>query len=263
MGGLLHDTPMKSLPIFSLVSVLAGFATWQLLSQSGWFSPLVLPSPVAVWDSLLVVSTKGYAGSSLWTNLAVSIARLATGFIVAIVIGVPLGLAMGSSRRINAIFYPFIEMYRPLPSLAYLGLLVIWFGIGEVSKIVLLALAALPPIVLSSAGAVRSVRVDRIEGARSLGLEGFSLFYHVVFPSCTPDILTSIRVGFGFAYTTLVAAEMIGASSGIGWMVLNASTYVVSEVVIVGIMVIGVTGVAFDGALRALQRWLVPWTGRA
>ena len=254
---------MKSLPIYSLVSVLAGFGAWQLLSQFGVFSPLVLPSPAAVWDSLLIVSTKGYAGSSLWTNLAVSLARLGTGFTVAIIVGVPLGLAMGSSGRINAIFYPFVEMYRPLPSLAYLGLLVIWFGIGEVSKIVLLALAGLPPIVLSAASAVRSVRVDRIEGARSLGLEGYTLFYHVVFPSCVPDIVTSIRVGFGFAYTTLVAAEMIGASSGIGWMVLNASTYVVSEVVIVGIIVIGVTGVAFDWALRALHKWLVPWAGRA
>lgn len=249
--------------LYSAGTVMAIFGLWYLAGVFHVFSPVILPSPGSVWREFLIVSTRGYAGSSLWTNLLVSMGRLMSGFIGAIVVGVPVGLGMGIDKRFKAVMDPIIEFYRPLPPLAYLSLIILWFGIGEFSKILLLGLAALPPILVSSASAVRSVRIERIQGARSLGMQGFSLFRFVILPSCLPEILTSIRVAFGVAYTTLVAAEMVAASSGIGWMVLHASQFLVSTVVIIGVIVMGITGVLFEIMFRALHSWLIPWEGRS
>ena len=249
--------------LYGAASVLAFVAAWYFVTQAELVPAVVLPSPEAVGRAFVMVATDGYAGATIWHSLSVSLARLGAGFGAAVVIGVPLGLAMGVSATVRQIFNPWIQFYRPVPPIAYLSLVVIWFGVGEGSKFVLLFLAGLAPIVVSTAAAVGAVRRERIEGALSLGVDGFALFRHVILPSCLPDILISIRVAFGITYMTLIAAEMIATSSGVAQMMLTAAQTLATAVVIVGLLVIGVTAICFDRILLAVHAKLTPWAGRA
>ena len=185
------------------------------------------------------------------------------GFLLAVVTAVPLGLAIGYSSRVRAIFDPLIEFYRPLPPLAYYTLLVIWLGIENESKIALLYLAAFPPLSVSAMAGVKGVTPERIQGAQSLGAGRWQVFRYVIFPSCLPEIFTGMRVSIGFTYTTLVAAEMVAATSGVGWMVLDASKFLRSDVIFMGNIVMGITGIALDRIIRVVERRVVPWKGKA
>ncbi|MGE0237641.1 MAG: ABC transporter permease [Parvibaculaceae bacterium] len=252
----------KATSLISIASVVIGLAAWFALASSGLFSSILLPKPAELWRVAVMLVTEGYAGRSFWSSYAISLLRVAAGFGIAVVAGSVIGMAMGLNRTIGGLLYPLIEIYRPLPALAYYSLLVLLLGIDESSKIAVLALGGLPPIVLATWDATASVRPERVEGARSLGLSRWQVICRVIFPSCLPDILTGARIGFGLSFTTLVAAEMIAATSGLGWMVYQASQYAESAVVIVGLIVMGVTGIAVDAGFRALQSWLVPWVGK-
>ena len=249
--------------LLGFASVLGGLAVWAAVAAAGWVSPIVLPSPLEVISDCWSLLAAGYAGQSLWLNCAASLLRLTEGFGLAVLFGVPIGVAMGLSWVIQGLLDPLIEAYRPLPALSYYTLLILWLGIGESSKVAVLALAGLPPIVLAAVNAVKSVRRERIEGALSLGLSAPQLIRYVVLPSCLPALLSSMRVAFGFSYTTLVAAEMIASTSGLGWMVYRASQYAAASVVIVGLLIMGGTGILVDAALNRLQQKLVPWARHA
>jgi len=245
--------------LVSFASVVAGIVLWELLARSGWFSPILLPSPGAVWSEFLRLS----AESDLWTNYVVTLRRLFLGLGVAVLCGVPVGLLMGMSLVARGLLNPPIELYRPLPAISYFAILIMWFGIGEQSIVSVLALGGFPPIVLETLHAVGKVRKERIEGARSMGLSTAGVIRHVVLPSCLPQILTGIRVGLGLAYSVVVAAEMVASTSGLGWMVYNASQFVESGTVITGLVLMGLTGLALDGLMQIIQRKLVPWVAHA
>jgi taurine transport system permease protein len=158
---------------------------------------------------------------------------------------------------------PLIEFYRPLPPLAYLPLVIIWLGIGELAKVVLIFLAVFAPICLNTRAGVRAVPREQLLAAASLGASRMQLIRHVVLPAALPEILTGMRVGIGFGWTTLVAAEMVAAESGLGFLVLNAKDFLATDVVIAGIFVIGVIAYGFDLALRWVEAKVVPWKGLA
>lgn len=205
----------------------------------------------------------GYRGKSLWYHLGASMTRLGIGVGLAVVIGIPLGLLMGTSRTVAAIFDPIIEFYRSLPPLGYYTLLIVWLGIGESPKITLLFLAALAPIVINTRAGVRSVRATWLEQARCLGASQSYIFWRVMIPACMPYIFAGLKLSLGFAYTTLVAAELIAATEGIGWMVLDASKFLRMDVIFVGVIVMGVTAMLLDRFLRWLEDRIVPWRGKA
>ena len=221
-----------------------------------------VPTPAATWRAFLDIAAQGYRGHTLLEHLGASLTRVLLAFAGSAVLGILIGLGIGSSRRVAAAVNPFIEFYRPLPPLAYYTLLVIWLGIGDASKVALLLLAGLPPVVIATASGVRSVRADYVNGAQSLGATRSQVFRYVVVPSALPDILTGLRVSIGFTYTTLVAAEMVAGVNGVGWMVLDASKFLQSDVIFVGIVLMGGTGLALDASLRGLERVLVPWRGK-
>lgn len=206
---------------------------------------------------------EGYRGTSLWIHLGWSLYRMLVGVGLAVVTGIPLGLLMGSSHRVAAFFDPLIEFYRPLPPLGYYTLLIVWMGIGEASKITLLFLAALAPIVINTRAGVRSVRVTWVEQAQCLGAGRFYTFWHVMVPASLPYIFAGLKLSFGFAYTTLVASELVAATRGVGWMVLDASKFLRVDVIFVGIIVMGITAMLLDRLLRYLEDCAVPWRGRA
>ncbi|MBQ1352418.1 MAG: ABC transporter permease subunit, partial [Firmicutes bacterium] len=212
--------------------------------------------------ALVVITTDGYKGSTLFGHLGASFFRLFTAFFLAIATAVPLGLLSGYNKKVRAAFDPIIEFYRPLPPLAYYTLLVLWLGIGNGSKITLLYLACFAPIYIACVAAVTKVPANYINAAATLGANKKQIFMKVIFPYCLPDMFTGIRTAMGVGYSTLVAAEMVAAVSGIGWMVLDASNWLRSDIIFAGIIVMGVTGILIDAILRFIERKVVPWKGK-
>jgi taurine transport system permease protein len=249
-------------PIITLITLAVLLLTWQVIAASGRVPAYFVPTPARTWMAFTDLLAHGYRGHSLLEHLGASLARVLIAFAASAVIGIPLGLGIGASRRLAAIVNPLIEFYRPLPPLAYYTLLVIWLGIGDASKIALLWLAALPPVVIATASAVRGVRSDYVHGARSLGATRAQVFRYVIFPASLPEIFTGLRVSIGFTYTTLVAAEMVAGVNGVGWMVLDASKFLQSDVIFVGIILMGLTGLGLDATMRLVERWAVPWRGK-
>lgn len=248
--------------MISLATVLGLIALWYLISALALIPELFLPSPTAVWHKFLTVSQQGFMHATLWQHLAESLARVLSALFAAIVIGVPLGICMGLNRWVAAIFDPIVELLRPIPPLAYLPLLVIWFGIGESTKVLLIFLSILTPIVISSAYGVLSHQKNRERAALSLGATRVQVLKYVILPAALPHILTGIRIGLGVGWSTLVAAELVAAERGIGFMLQSAAQFLVTDVVILGIIVIAIVAVSFELFLRWLQKQLAPWYGQ-
>lgn len=251
------------MPLVSILSVLGGIFIWFLVASSGIFSNILLPTPTEIGNVASMLATEGYGGRSFWECYGISMLRVALGFGIAVILGSVLGISMGLNRTVAGLLYPLVEAYRPLPALAYYSLLVLLLGIGEASIITVLTLAGLPPIILSTRDAARAVNPQRLEGAMSLGLNRRQIILKVILPSCIPDLMSSSRIGFGMSFTTLVAAEMIAGTSGLGWLVYQASQYSESAVVIVGLVAMGFTGIAIDYGFRRLQNLFSPWVGKS
>ncbi len=240
-------------------TVVGIFVLWTLLTRYKLVNPLFLPAPEVVWKSFVETLTVGYQGKLLHEHMAASLGRILAGYLAACAIGIPLGLLMGLSTRVKAVFDPIVEFYRPLPPLALYTLLVMWLGIGDTSKIALLFLAALPPLSISAMHAARSIDVAHVRAARMLGATRTQMFRHVFLPSCLPGICTGMRISLGFTYTVLVASEIVAATAGIGWMIWDASKFLLGDVVIMGLFVLGLTGLALDWFIRQLERLITPW----
>jgi taurine transport system permease protein len=252
----------STLPI-SIGAGVAIVALWWVVSEARIVSHLFLPTPGEVIAAAVSVYRDGYANATLWEHVSASLMRILTAAAIAIVLGTPIGLSMGISRWAKGVFDTPIEFYWPLPPLAYLPLMIIWLGIGETSKITLLTLAMFAPIALSAQAGVRSVSVERVNAALSLGADRLQLLREVVLPSALPEILTGIRIALGVGWGTLVAAELIAATRGIGYLIMSASQFLATDVVFVGIGIIAACAFAFSFAMRMIERWLVPWKGQS
>lgn len=246
----------------SVGSVVTLVVLWFVVTALQILPELFLPSPSAVWHKFVAVSHEGFMKATLWEHLAKSMGRVLMALFAAIVIGVPLGLWMGLNQWARAVFDPLIELLRPIPPLAYLPLLVIWFGIGETTKVLLIFLSILAPIVISSTYGVLSHQLNRERAALSLGATRSQVLKYVILPAALPHILTGIRIGLGVGWSTLVASELVAADRGIGFMVQSAAQFMVTDTVILGIIVIAVVAVSFEVYLRWLQKQLAPWYGQ-
>ncbi len=246
----------------SVASIVALLFMWWLVTAAGWVKPLFVPSPGAIVAKFVDVWQNGFTNTSLLEHIAVSTARVFGAFLLACLAGIPLGLAMGMSPLFRGIFDPVIEFYRPIPPLAYLPLMIIWFGIGETSKVLLIFLSVFAPVTLGARAGVRSAAIEQIHAAYSFGASRWQVMRHVILPSALPEILTAMRIGIGFGWTTLVAAEMVAATKGLGYMVLSASQFLQTSTVIMGIFVIAAIAYAFDLLMRFVERRVVPWKGR-
>lgn len=246
----------------SVATALTIIGLWWLISKLGAVPHLFLPRPDEVLEQIGVVYRDGYAGASLFEHIRASLFRIVVAAAIAIAAGVPLGLLMGLNRWAKGVLDTPIEFYWPLPPLSYLPLMIIWLGIGEVSKITLLVLAMFAPICLSAQAGVRSLPIERVNAARSLGASRLQLFVDIVLPSALPEILTGVRIALGVGWGTLVAAELIASTRGIGFMIMSASQFLATDVVFVGIGIIAVCAFSFSAAIRFLETVLVPWKGK-
>jgi taurine transport system permease protein len=235
---------------------------WIGITQGGLVNELFLPGPVLLWDGFVDLLKNGYRDRTIWEHAGLSLRRVLLGFATGAAAGTLLGLAMGYNRRIEAFFTPLVEFFRPLPQLAYLILLIVWFGIEETAQVVLLFLTALPVAAVAAMDGVKSVSVQRIQAAQSLGAGEWQIFRYVVFPSALHEIFTGARLAIGVVYTTLIAAEIIAGSTGFGWIILDAGRFLRSDYVFVGILVLGTMGLLLDRLLLAAERRIVHWTGR-
>lgn len=246
----------------SVTSLVALLGIWWAVTAFGLIAPLFLPAPQQVFHQLLVVaSPQGFMDATLWQHLAASLTRILTALLAAMLIGVPVGMLMGLNDTARAVLDPLIELYRPVPPLAYLPLMVIWFGIGETSKILLIFLAIFAPVVMSTLAGVRSAQQVRLRAAQSLGATRWQTLWFVVLPGALPEILTGLRIGLGVGWSTLVAAELIAATRGLGFMVQSAGEFLATDVVLAGIAVIALIAFFLELGLRAIQRHLTPWHG--
>lgn len=243
----------------TLLAVTVVVAAWVAVTSAGLVRDIFLPGPGELWQGLQELVTEGYKGHSLAEHIGISLTRVLVGFATGAVAGTLLGLAMGTWRTVDAAAAPYIEFLRPLPQLAYLVLLIVWLGIGEASKIVLLFLAAIPVSAIAARDGVRNVAPERINAARALGASPWQIFVHVIAPGALPEILTGARLAAGIVYATLIAAEIIAGSDGIGWLIVDAGHFLRSDYVFVGIVIIGLAGLAIDALLQWLQRRIVHW----
>lgn len=261
--GEIYGVPGQGESLRISTIVIAGLIfVWWLVTQIGLIKPLFLPSPMAVIDAFLVVLKDGFTGASFWEHTWISTLRVFGAFLLACVVGIPLGIAMGMSPVARGIFDPPIEFYRPIPPLAYLPLMIIWFGIDELSKVLLIFLSVLAPMALGARAGVKSAAIEQIHAAYSFGATRWQVIRMVILPSAMPEIFTAMRIGIGFGWTTLVAAEMVASTAGLGYMVLSASKFLQTPIVIMGIIVIAAIAYAFDHLVRFVERRVVPWKGR-
>lgn len=246
----------------SLGSVAAFFALWQLAATRQWVDPLLLPSLGDIGLTAQELLQDGYRQVPLWQHVAVSLARALSAFAVAIALGIPLGLLMGMSQGLSAVLNPFVQFLRPLPKIALIPLAVVWLGIGEASKFFLIFIATFLSVVVGATAAVERMGQARIRVAQTLGATKYQIFWRVVLPDALPDLFTATRLSIGIGWTSLIAAEMIAASSGLGWMVINASAYLRTDIVMLGILLLGGTGYLLDLLILGLQRLFIPWAGK-
>ncbi|EKZ6357940.1 TPA: taurine ABC transporter permease TauC [Klebsiella aerogenes] len=254
--------PLSRQLTLSVATLAVLLAIWWAVTALQLISPLFLPSPWQVLQKLLTIAgPQGFMDATLWQHLAASLTRIAIALILAAIVGVPVGIAMGLSPTVRGILDPLIELYRPVPPLAWLPLVIIWFGIGETPKILLIYLAIFAPVVMSTLAGVKSAQQVRIRAAQSLGASRAQVLWLVILPGALPEILTGLRIGLGVGWSTLVAAELIAATRGLGFMVQSAGEFLATDVVLAGIAVIAIIAFVLELGLRALQRRLTPWHG--
>lgn len=243
---------------------MTGRGSLNVTPYAGWqMEPIWLPPPEAVWQRLTEIATDGFRNASLAEHLGYSLFRVLVGFALGAIFGVPLGYAMGLSGWFRGWFDPIVEFMRPVPPLALIPLVIIWAGIGEVGKIVLLFLAALWIMAIAARAGVSGVRITKVHAAYSLGASKWQIMRHVIIPNSLPDIFTGARVAMGVCWGTVVAAELVAADKGAGMMIMTASKFQNTDIVLMGIILIGVIGFGIDILMRMAERALVPWKGKA
>jgi NitT/TauT family transport system permease protein len=227
-----------------------GAATW-----SGWVPPLFLASPektlVAGWSLL---TEFGFAG-----DIAITIWRVFGGFAIAALLGVPLGLMMGAFKPVEAFFEPFISFARYLPASAFIPLLILWAGVGEAQKLSVIFIGSFFQVVIMVAVIAGATRMDLVEAAYTLGARAGGVVKRVIIPSAAPQVMETLRLVLGWAWTYVIVAELIGATSGIGHMIMDSQRLLDTGQMIFGIVVIGVIGLVTDFLFKALNRRLFPW----
>lgn len=219
------------------------------------FNPILLPPPQVVLQTGIKLAASG----ELHTHILASMSRVVQGFILAAVAGVALGALVGRSRLLENLIEPTIELLRPIPPLAFLPMMVLWFGIGEMSKIAFIAYAAFFPIFTTTVEGIKYVDPVLMRAAASLGASERDLFRYVVLPAAMPSIITGLRLGFALSFFVIVAAEFIAADSGLGYLINDARTFFLVSQMLLGAAVIGIIGFIVNVALRRLENRLLRW----
>ena len=255
-SGISHEAAV------SAATVAVMIAAWVVVTTIFRVSPMVLPSPRAMGDELATLLTSGYAGKPLYLHIAKSLFRSLTGLVAGLALAIPIGLAMGYNRTINAALVPVFGFFRPIPPIAFIPLMILWFGIGELSKVLLIFAASFNYTVLNSAAGMRAVPEQLIRKARNLGLTRWQLFTSVMLPAAMPHIFTGIKTSTAVSWAIVVAAELIAAQEGLGFIIQDAGTFFRITDVFFGIIIVGLIGVSLELVISRVERRTLHWQGK-
>ena len=255
-----HNREQRIAALLRVTSIALFFAVWYavaILNAQVFkvFNPLLLPAP----HTVLFAGIEMVRTGELQRDILASLSRVVQGFLLAAVVGVAAGTAVGRSRRLEYLVEPTVELLRPIPPLAFLPMMVLWFGIGETSKIAFIAYAAFFPIFTTTLEGIKYVDPVLIRAASSLGASERDIFRYVVLPAAMPNIITGLRIGFGLSFFVIVAAEFIAADSGLGFLINDARTFFLVANMLLGAAVIGAIGFTFNILLRRLEARLLRW----
>jgi len=246
--------------VVGLITIAAVIGLWFVLTTlTGTISPGRFPSPSDFWTSASQIWTRGYAGGTLLGHALHSLRLVALGFTVAVVTGVPLGLLMGWSRRAEALINPVFLLIRPIPPLAWIPLAILWLGLGDAAKIMVIWFAAFVPSVINTFAGVRSIKRPVLEAANMLGTPGWRFVREVLVPAASPMIFTGLRLSLQASWTTLVAAELVGALLGIGFVLNMAQQDIYPGMILVGMVAVAVLGWATTWVLGQAERRALAW----
>jgi ABC-type nitrate/sulfonate/bicarbonate transport system permease component len=226
---------------------------WEAVARSGAVSPLVFPPPSAALVGSLHRMSPGEVGA----HVGASLLRIAWGFGLGAGLGVVLGIALGWYRWLAALLGPLVELVRPIPPLAWIPMAIIWFGLGEPSKVFVIFLGAFFPVFTNAYKGMTGIDPVLLRAAQTMGLAGPRLLFQVAIPAAMPDLATGIRVGWGLSFAVVIAAELIAADRGLGFMIMRAREFGDIGVIIFGILLIGVTNLVTDYAIGGVIRWRV------
>jgi NitT/TauT family transport system permease protein/taurine transport system permease protein len=231
-------------------------------TATGWVSPNTFPTPPEVGTALRQIATEGYANAALLEHVLRSVALVTMGFVVASTIGIALGLAMGASRTVEALANPIFLVLRPIPPLAWIPLAIVWLGLGDAAKIMVIFFAAFVPSVINSFTGVRQIDRPIFEAAAMLGVRGARYWRQVLIPGALPSIFTGLRLSLQASWTTLVAAELVGAVAGLGQILNQASQDIYPAMIVVGMASVALCGWLMTLGLGWLERRVMPWKAR-
>ena len=262
--------------LWSVATVAALLFAWWAVTRWGLLDPIFWPpldgglypwdNPArarpGVVDRFASLVVEGYRNVPLWEHVWTSVRRVLLGVLCGALAGIPLGFAMGLNSVARGLLDPVVEFIRPIPPLALIPLVILWLGIDEAAKTFLLFLAALFIMLIAARAGVSSVRISKVHAAYSLGASKPQVLRYVILPNALPEIFTGLRTSMGVCWGTLVAAELVAADQGVGSMMMVAKNFLQTDVVVIGIILIGVIGFAIEMLMRALEVWLIPWKGK-
>jgi NitT/TauT family transport system permease protein len=241
-----------------VVSLLAGIGIWWFLAATVFRTQHTLPTPGQVVSAARQLAASG----TLWSDVEPSLLRVVTGFVTGVAVAIPVGFLMGWYRVARGLLEPWIQFFRTIPPLALTPMIIVFFGIGETAKVVLIFLASFLATVIATYQGVRNVDGTLIKAARALGASDWVVFRRVVVPASLPFIFTGARIGLGSSWATLVAAELVAANSGLGYLMETSAQYFNTAAIVVAIICIGVLGFVMDRILLALEARLTHWQER-
>ena len=244
---------------YRLSLVFALVALWEVASRAGWVGSTSFPAPSLIGR----VVADQVASGSLLADIWASLSRVLAGVLIASLLGITLGVALATWERLACLVSPVIELIRPISVIAWIPVAIIWFGLGDRASWVLIALGAFFPVFTNTYSGVKLIPRVYVQAARTLGLGRRLLFTQVLLPGALPAVLSGIRIGLGVGWMCVIAAEMISASSGLGYMIQTARILIETERVFAGMAVIGVIGFAMNWAMQRLGQWLTPWLSGA
>jgi taurine transport system permease protein len=246
--------------VTTLAAVLFVGMVWHLLTTVlGAISPARFPPPLEVGDALRQIAIDGYANGLLFQHVLRSVVLVTMGFVVASVLGVSLGLVMGASRTVEAIANPVFLLLRPIPPLAWIPLAIVWLGLGDAAKMMVIFFAAFVPSVINSYAGVRQIEKPIFEAAAMLDVTGWRYCCQVLIPGALPSIFTGLRLSLQASWTTLVAAELVGAVAGLGVILNQASQDIYPAMIVIGMISVAVCGWLMTLGLGWLERLAMPW----
>lgn len=246
---------LKDLRMVSFLSFIVFILIWEIATTCGLIQPLFLPSPTSIIKRAIHM----YSYNDFWPHIFASTRRVLAGFALAGAVAVPLGILLGSSRFLKAVVDPLLSFLRPLPSMSWIPLSLLWLGITEAQKYSIVFMGSLAPTILYTIEATRSIDPVLIRAARNLGAKNYAIMREVILPGALPIIISGLKVMLGIAWTCVISAELVAADEGLGFLIMNGKEYFRTDQVLLGMALISLTVIIIDVVFRQFEKRLIPW----